>query len=221
MSTRLCVGLCGAEVSGRRKRCKECRRKLQRSLDKRRYHERRAQNASDYEHMDDLPVIDYTVADQAPQLAPPAPGRNPRHDRAAWFAAEHARQIREADEDPELATWEGVMARVTADDRRVSFYPAPDMGRPVRGFRGRGEAPEITSWDVEGMLYRPSPVAGQRAVEAHVHDPWGGRVTPAPPVHSSQLSSAVPYVEARERAEAAGEKRASEAIRAMVESWRR
>jgi hypothetical protein len=173
-SERLCIGDCGTVVSGRRRRCPECRRRLQRRLDKRRYHASRDQDVTDYKHPDDLPVIDFSRGAVQRPPDPNAPARpyrpHPSHDRAAWIqrqAAQHAEN-----ELADQSSWDQLQdARL--NDRRVTFPPAP--GSPAGDLfgrrAGRYQGQPIDNPAADGDLYRASPLAGQRALYRHV----GGR----------------------------------------------
>lgn len=223
MSTRLCEGGCGREVSSRRRRCPACKKAYRAAKARDTYRAVRDRMADRYDGDDEVPVPE-VVVDYSGGGAHRPTGRQParnnvRHDTARRVAMDYqARQIQEA-EMADQSSWDRVMGRHTADDRSTLF-PAPSLG-PERGFRGGRETPAVTDFHAAGMAYRPSPAAGQRMAAAQAHDRWGGRVSPGPPIHSSQISSAVPYVEQRERVQVEQERQASEHIRSMAAGWRR
>jgi hypothetical protein len=176
----------------------------------------RRQGAEEYEgpHEDD--VIDYTRGDPQPGLRPLTGYRSPsRHDTARRVQEDHARRL--ADAEPDQASWDEVVNR--QPDRRVAFPPAPGSSALAGGFRGRGEVPEITDWASAGQFYRPSPAAGQRALQAHTSDRFGGRVEYPPAIHSGQLESNAPHLQAREAVQAAQVRQASEHSRSL--GWTR
>jgi hypothetical protein len=223
MSERLCIGDCGTPVSGRRKRCRSCRRKLQRALDKRRYHELRGQDVGDYEHVERMPevVVEYARGDPQPGMRPLSVGyRSPsRHDTARRVQEDHARRLAEDEGlEAEQTTWDTIAAG-RADDRRVSF-PAPmTPADPWARRSSRYDGQAIDNPAAEGMAFSAPNVAGRAAATAHAHDRWGGRVQPAPPIHSAQLHSSVPYVQEREAVQVAEGRRADEHARSL--GWTR
>ena len=212
MSQRMCIGGCGTEVTGRRKRCPECRRKLQRLLDKRLYHAERGQDASDYEHLDgDGEVVSYAHGGYAaPGLAPPVSYRaNPRHDLVTRQRLDRA----QADDDNELTSWDEMVAQPRNSGHFVDFH----RSSTGHDFRGRDEVPTIDNWTVEGMAYRQSAMAGQSMMHGHQSDRFGGRVSPPqPPIHSSQLAAPPSSMVQAEAQVAAQERAASDHVRSML-----
>ena len=212
MSARLCEGQCGREVSSRRRRCPECKRAYRAQKARDTYWSVRDRMAGRYDGDDEVPVpevvVDYSGGGAHRPTGRQPARNNPRHDTARRLQMDCEDQHVG---DSDMLSWDRVVNR--APDNTVLF-PAP-------GFRGGREAPPITDFQAAGMAYRPSPAAGQRMAAAQAHDRWGGRVQPAPPVASSQLSSSVPYVEQRERVQAEQERQASEHIRSMAAGWRR
>lgn len=228
---------CGTSIAGRGGRAIRCE-PCQDVVDRERDHDRHAasserrstilrlrrQDLSEpdpAEYQDPGEVVDYSRGDPLPGMRPVAHYRSsPRHDHARRVQEDHARQM--ADAEPDQLDW-SQLQDARANDRRAAFPPGAGSPALDGGFRGRGEAPEITDWATAGQLYRPSPAAGQRLASAQAHDRWGGRVQPAPPVAQGQLHSAVPYVQERERAVVVQEKAASDFMRqqAGYGSWRR
>src|SRR5437016_3803062 len=158
----MCRGGCGTELNGRRRRCPECKLKQRAAAEKRRYHLDRDQDVTDYERADELPPVDYSQGgDPQPGMRPIDPYRNnPRHDTARRVQDDRARQMAESGEDldADQVTWDQIAGR--ADDHsKVSFPAAPGSPALGGGFRGRGEAPEISDWASAGELYRPSAAA--------------------------------------------------------------
>jgi hypothetical protein len=163
-------------------------------------------------------IIDYTVADQRPRLAPLSPARqNPRHDTATRIRMDH--QAQDVG-DSEMTDWETLQAARARYGHTTVAFPAPP-GSPERGFRGRDEAPQITDWAAAGELYRPSGRAGQAALAQQAQDRFGGRVSMPPPVHSSQISSSMSAMEQREQVQVQRDRQASDHMRNMAASWRR
>jgi hypothetical protein len=168
----LCVGGCGSVVSGRRKRCPECRRKLQRRLDKRRYHESKGQDIRDYEHAADSDgeIIDYSHGgDALPGLHPITAYRNnPRHDAVTRARLDAQAQDQAAEAD--ITDWESLQEmRARYGQSTVAFPPAPTTSGDVFGRRSsRYQGQPIDNPAAAGELYRASPVAGQRALYDHI-----------------------------------------------------
>jgi hypothetical protein len=243
MSSKLCEGGCGTEISGRRKRCPECRRLRRNSQERNRYevhaddiNERRllqrygpaAFEAAEYG--DEPEVVDYTKADAAPGLRPVAHHRqNPRHD--AVTRARLDRQAQEPAADPELADWGDLVAMRERFGMRTVDFPAPDMGsyapdplgRSVprsRGLYGRNDDPrELVNPAAEGVAIVASPVAGQRALQAAQESRFGPGISMPAPIHSSQLHSSMPAMERAERAVVVQRQAASEHSRSL--GWTR
>jgi hypothetical protein len=189
MSQRMCIGGCGTEVSGRRRRCAECRRKLQRLLDKRHYHSARGQDADDYDHVDGELVVDYSNGGfEAPGLAAPVTQRQvARHDHVTRMRLEREAQA-DHDTDNEVTDWDAMVAQPRNSGRHADFHaatgtpPAPDpWGRSVRrsrGFRGREAPMELVNPAAEGRALGPDPAIAQAALHEHVSARFGGRVSP-------------------------------------------
>jgi hypothetical protein len=200
---------CGADIShkgNRAKRCDEDQRAFHAGREKDRYSRvkdaissRRIlhrQGAADYEPAEVLKVVNYTHGGSPkPSLAPPRPGQHWTHDQVTRVQRLHAMASAGDDELPDQSTWDEVATRQR--DNRVMF-PAADTG-PDRGFRGGREVPPISNYAAAGMLHRPSGRAGQRALQDHNSDRFGGRVTPPPAIHSGQLSSSMPSLQAAEQ----------------------
>ena len=174
MSSRLCLGGCGTEVSGRRKRCPECRRLDRVRRERERYHNSRGQDIADSDHMD-APVVDYTVT----TARPPSPDTPARPYRPHW-THDNATRIRvletmnAADDElltPDQSTWDELANR--EPDTRILFpaaqgSPAAD-GSPFR--RGR-EAREVTNHAANGTLWRSAPGTSGPG-RGHLVDRWG------------------------------------------------
>lgn len=158
-------------------------------------------------------VVNYTRAEQAPRLDPAFPYRpNPRHDAATRASLDLHES---ASDEPDQATaWDRMFHRGNSDGGVI--FPAPNMGTSGRGIRGRDSVPEITDWAAAGMLHRPSPAAGQRAMQAHVQDRFGGKVAMSPPIHSGQLESNAPHLQAREQVQIEQQRMASEHARSLA-----
>ena len=218
MSTRLCEGGCGREVSSRRRRCPECKRAYRAQKARDAYRAVRDRVADRYDGDDEVPVpevlVDYSGGGAHRPTGRQPARNNARHDTARRVAMDY--QAQHAG-DPDMRSWDELSVR--QPDNRVTF-PAPSFG-PEPGFRGGRETPPITDWASAGQLYRPSHAAAQRMVQGHASDRFGGRVQYPAPIHSSQVSSSVPYVEQRERVQAEETRRASDHIRSMVAGWRR
>jgi hypothetical protein len=178
MSTRLCIGGCGAEVSGRRKRCPDCRHSLRKRLDKRRYHQSRGQDVADYDHLPTGPAVDYTVESAKPPTPddPVRPWRQPPQlDRATKIRLDHAAQLAADDELPDQISWSDLIAR--PPDTRIYFPPAP--GSPAAAsnpFRSPEPQGELINPAAIGQAYRPRPAVNTGA-NGYLFDRWG-RATP-------------------------------------------
>ena len=215
MSSRPCIGGCGATVSGKRKRCPDCRRSLRALAEKRRYHSARDQDVTDYDHVD-LPVVSYADGGEAaPRLAPPRAGQNIRHDTARRVAADYAASMAEEDL-PEVTSWEELSNR-EPDNR--AYFP-PSAGSPAGGFFGQSDRPHgpEVSPAAGGNVYQPRPRV--QSFQNYQAGRFGPSVEMPPALHSAHFDSNVPVLQAREAAQVEQQRMASEHARSQGPSWR-
>jgi hypothetical protein len=174
MAKRMCIGECGTEVSGRRKRCSACRREQTNRLSLRRYHELRGQDVRDYEHLDELPLVDYSQGGSARPPDPNAPARPYRaplqHDRTRWVQHQAAMKSGAEDELADMRSWDEVTNR--QPDNRVTF-PPPNLGHsdPFGRRSSRYAGQPIDNPAAEGMAFTRSTASGERALYRHVGGP--------------------------------------------------
>jgi len=225
--SRPCAGECGTEVSGRRKRCPDCRRIFRAKRERQRYHASHGQDAEQYEHIDGEPVVDYSAGGAPrPNLAPNFPYRqNPRHDHSTRARMELQENPAEAD----MSSWNDFQA-VRASGRYVDFPPAhasavPDpLGRSVprsRGLYSPETGGQLVNPAAAGHAYRPSPMAGQRALEAQKQGSRFGPNVTVTQVRAGQLASPPPTMVAKESAEVERQRIADDHTRSQAPSWRR
>jgi hypothetical protein len=100
-----------------------------------------------------------------------------------------------------------------------STEPAPDpWGRSVRrdrGLYGHEERRELINPAAEGTLHRASPLAGRRALQAHVQRRFGDVIPIPPAVHSGQLCAPPSSMVQAEQRVAEQQRQASEHARSL------
>lgn len=173
MSSRPCSGGCGTQVSGRRRRCPDCRLKFRAKQERERYHSGRGQDITDYEHLDDYgEVVDYTTS----TAKPPTPDDPTRPYRQHWTHDNVTRirrlhEMNSADDDePEITSWEELNARHRQRPNMVEF-PAPPGTASNPFFAHRGPAGPPDNPAAAGVAFTPR-VLSDEGRRGYLVDRW-------------------------------------------------
>jgi hypothetical protein len=161
-------------------------------------------------------IIDYSHGGAHRPTGRQPARNNPRHDTARWVAMDY--QAQHAG-DPDMLSWDALASR--EPDNRTVVFPAP-AGSPGNGFFGRSnETPPVTDYAAAGMLYQPSSLAGQRALQAHQANRFGPNVPDPVEVSSGMLASPPPNMVQAEVQVAEQLRLGSDHMRSQAPSWGR